>query len=219
MYAMTMTRPDIAFALSIVSRYCNNPDSTHVAAVTRILQYIKGLLDDGIIFRGQPNTDLDLIGYTDADYRSAKEDRKSTSGWLFCLGGGPISWSSKRQTVVALSSCEAEYIALNEAGKEAIWLQRILEALGLIDYSPSPTLIYEDNQGTIALAENPEFHRRTKHIDIRYHWIRDAIGRKLITLEHISTREQAADGLTKALTVKAFQDFKKMVGMASGAVE
>lgn len=219
MYAMTMTRPDIAFALSIVSRYCNNPDSTHVAAVTRILRYIKGTLYDGIIFRGELNTELDLTGYTDADYGSAKEDRKSTSGWLFCLGGGPISWSSKRQTVVALSSCEAEYIALNEAGKEAIWLQRILKELGLINYSPSPTLIYEDNQGTIALAENPKFHRRTKHIDIRYHWVRDAIHRNLITVEYVSTREQAADGLTKALTVKAFLEFKKMVGMASGASE
>ena len=202
-----------------MSRYCNNPDSTHVAAVTRILRYIKGTLHDGIIFCGDLDTELDLTGYTDADYGSAKEDRKSTSGWLFCLGGGPISWSSKRQTVVALSSCEAEYIALNEAGKEAIWLQRILKELGLINYSPSPTLIYEDNQGTIALAENPEFHRRTKHIDIRYHWVRDAIHRKLITVEYVSTREQAADGLTKALTVKAFQEFKKMVGMAYGAAE
>lgn len=110
--------------------------------------------------------------------------------------------------MVALSSCEAEYIALNEAGKEAIWLQRILKELGLINYSPSPTLIYEDNQGAIALAENPEFHRRTKHIDIRYHWVRDAIHRKLIT-----------DGLTKALTVKGFLEFKKMVGMVSGAAE
>ena len=118
--------------------------------------------------------------------------------------------------MVALSSCEAEYIALNEAGREAIWLQRILKELGLINYSPSTTLIFEDNQGTIALAENPEFHRWTKHIDIRYHWVRDAIHRKLITVEYVSTREQAADGLTKALTVKAFLEFKKMVGMASG---
>ena len=215
MYAMTMTQPDIAFALSIVSRYCNNPNSTHVAAVTRILRYIKGTLDEGIVFCGEQNV-LDLTGYTDADYGSAKDNRKSTSGWLFCLGGGPISWSSKRQLVVALSSCKAEYIALNEAGKEAVWLQRILKELGLIKYLLSPTLIYEDNQGTIALAENPEFHRRTKHIDIRYHWVRDAVLRKLITLEHISTVDQAADGLTKALQMKAFRRFKVMVGMASG---
>ena len=110
MYVMTMTRPDIAFALSIVSRYCNNPNSTHVAAVTRILQYVKGTLDEGIVFRCEQNV-LDLTEYTDAYYGSAKDDRKSTSGWLSCLGGGPIFWSSKRQSVVALSSCEAEYIA------------------------------------------------------------------------------------------------------------
>ena len=219
MYAMTMTRPDIAFALSIISRYCNNPDSTHVAAVTRILQYIKGTLYNSIIFCGDPDADLNLTGFTDANYGSAKEDRKSTSRWLFCLEGRPISWSLKRQSVVALSSCEAKYIALNEAGKEAIWLQRILKELGLINYSPSLTLIYEDNQGTIALAENPKFHRRSNHIDIRYRWIRDAIAQKQITIDYISTHEQAADELTKALTVKAFQEFKGMIGMASGVAE
>lgn len=106
--------------------------------------------------------------------------------------------------MVALSSYEAEYIALNEARKEAVWLQRILRELGPIRYSPSPTLIHEDNQGTIALAENPEFHRRTKHIDIRYHWVRDAVIRKLIAIKHIPTVEQAADGLTKTLQFKAF---------------
>lgn len=120
MYVMTMTRPDIAFALSIVSKYCNNPDSIHVAAVMWILQYIKGMLYNGIIFCEDPNDKLDLPVLTDADYGSAKEDRKFTSGWLFCFGGGPIFWGLKKQIVVALNSCEAEYIALNEAGWEAI---------------------------------------------------------------------------------------------------
>lgn len=130
-YAMTMTRPDIAFALSIVSRYCNNSNSNHVAAVTRILLYIKGPPDEAIVFCGECNV-LDLTGYTDADYGSANGDRTPTSGWLFCLGGGPISWSSKRQSAVALRSYEAKYIALNEAGKEAVWLQRILKELDLV---------------------------------------------------------------------------------------
>ncbi len=147
-------------------------------------------------------------------------DWKSTSGWLFCLGGGPISWSVKKQTVVALNSFQAEYIALIEADKEAIWLQRILKEIRFIDYSPLLILIYDNNQGTIAFPKNPEFHCRTKHIDIRrYHWKGDAIGQKLISLEYISTRKKAADGLTKNLTVKAFQDFKKMVGKAKRAVE
>lgn len=142
MYAMTMTGPEIAFALSISNRYCNNPNSTQVIVVTRILRYIKRTLDKSIHFLGK---ELDLIGYTDADYGSAKEDRKLTRGWLFCLGRDPISWSSKRQSVVALNLCEAEYIALNKAGKEAVLPQRILKKLRLINYSPSPTLIYEDN--------------------------------------------------------------------------
>ena len=121
--------------------------------------------------------------------------------------------------MVALRSCEAEYIALNEAGKEAIWLERIFKELGFINYSPSPTLIYEDNQGTIALAENLEFHRRSKHIDIRYHWIRDVIAQKQITVDYVSTHEQAADGMTKGWTVLASQESQKMVGMASRNAE
>ena len=147
-------------------------------------------------------------------------DWKSTSEWLFCLGGRPISWSVKKQTVVALNCFQAEYIALNEADKEAICLQRILKEIRFSDYSPVLILIYENNQGTIAFPENPEFHCRTKHIDIRrYHWKGDAIGQKPISLEYISTREKAVDGLTKNLTVKAFQNFKKMVGKAKRAVE
>lgn len=143
---------------------------------------------------------LDLTWYADADYGSTKDEQKSISGWFLWLGGGPISRSSKRQSVVALSSCEAEYIALNKAGKEAIWLQYIWKELGLIAYSPSPTLVYEDNRGTIALAINPEVYRRTQHIGIRYQWIWYAISGKLIEVGHIPTREQPADGLTKALT-------------------
>ena len=185
----------------------------------RILRFTKGTLHDGIIFCKKLDTELDLTEYTDADYGSAKENQKSTSKWFFCLGAVPIFWSLKRQTVVALSSCEAEYIALNEAGKEAIWLQIILKEPELIDCSTSPTQVYEDNQGTIALEEIPEFHRRTKPIDIQYHWIRDAVIRKLITPKHLSSREQAADGLTTALNVKALQEFMTIVGMASGAAE
>ena len=119
MYAMTMTQPDIVFVLSIISRYCNNPNSTHVAAITRILCYTKGILDEGIVFCSEQNVQ-DLTGYMDVNYGSAKDNRKSTSGWPFCLGGGPISLNSKRQLIVALSSCKVEYIALNEVGKEAV---------------------------------------------------------------------------------------------------
>ena len=118
--------------------------------------------------------------------------------------------------MVALNFYEAEYIALNEVGKQAVWLQQILKELGLIDYSPFPALIYKDNVGTIAVVENPEFHRRTKYIDVRYDWVRNAIGRKLIEVEHIAAGDQAADEFIKACQMNAFRKFKDMISMPGG---
>lgn len=121
-YAMTNTQPGIAFRLFIVSRYCNNVDSMYFAAITQILQYIKGIFDDSIIFWGDQDTDLNLIGYTNADYTSANKDQESSSELLFSLREKLISWNAKRQMVVVLSTCEAEYIAFNKVCKKVIWL-------------------------------------------------------------------------------------------------
>ena len=209
MYAMTMTRPDLGYALSMVSRYCANPDSTHVAAVVRILRYVRGTLHYGLTYtKGQPG----FVGYTDADWSGAIDGRQSTGGWLFMMGGAPISWSSKRQASVSQSSCESEYYALSEAGKEGVWLRLLLQELGHI--SAAPTIIWADNQGAIALAENPEFHKRTKHIDTKFHWVREVIERGVLLLEFLPTRFMAADGLTKPLPPKQFQRFLAMIGMA-----
>ena len=134
MYAMTMTRPDLGYALSMVSRYCANPDSTHVAAVVRILRYVRGTLHYGLTYtKGQPG----FVGYTDADWSGAIDGRQSTGGWLFMMGGAPISWSSKRQASVSQSSCESEYYALSEAGKEGVWLRLLLQELGHISAAPA----------------------------------------------------------------------------------
>ena len=128
------------------------------------------------------------------------------------LGGAPISWSSKRQASVSQSSCESEYYALSEAGKEGVWLRLLLQELGHI--SAAPTVIWAHNQGAIALAENPEFHKRTKHIDTKFHWVREVIERGTLLLEFLPTRFMAADGLTKPLPPKQFQRFLAMMGMA-----
>lgn len=202
MYAMIATRPDIAFALSVVSQFAQNPNDTHWKAVKRIFRYLCGTLDRGItVGRDREG----LMGYSDADWGGDRSTRRSTSGYVFVMGGAPISWCSKRQATVALSSCEAEYIALTQASKEAVWLQLLLRELGVQGNDPVEILV--DNQGAIALARNPEFHTRTKHIDIQYHYIRQEIGKGRIRLQFVETGEMLADCLTKPLSATKFQRF------------
>ncbi len=128
------------------------------------------------------------------------------------LAGAAISHSSKLQSIVALSTCEAEYVAMCEAGKEAVWLGYLLAELGFRKRS-IPVTLYADNQGSIALSNNPEFHRRTKHIDVRFHWIREAVSMKQLKIIYIPTAEMAADGLTKGLPAPGFLEFRRMIGM------
>ena len=216
MYAAVMTRPDIAFALSVVNRYCSNPDFTHVAALLRIFRYIQGSLHYGLGY--EPGQDH-FHGFTDSNYAGAVDGRCSTGGYVFFIAGGAVSWSSKRQTspkltdLIALSSCEAEYYALVEAAKEGLWLRRLLMELGYTTTSEG-ALVWVDNQGAIALSENPKFHRRTKHIDVRYHWIRNEVTEERLQLEYIPTGLMAADGLTKPLGTQLFRRFLTLIRMA-----
>lgn len=209
MYAATMTRPDFCQPLSLLSRFCSNPDSTHMAALQRVFKYVKGTLSYGIGFEAGQE---DFHGYSDADWAGNVEDRRSTGGYVFFVAGGAVSWASKRQDLVALSSCESEYYAMNEAGKEAKWLRNLLIELGHIDAVPAQ--IWADNQGAIALSKNPEFHKRTKHIDAKYHWIREAIEEELIQVDYVPTALMAADGFTKPLGPKAHAVFLTLLQVA-----
>ena len=211
MYAAVMTRPDLAYALSLLSRYLSNPDSTHVAALQRVFRYVKGTLDLGLCYG--PGKDF-FHGFTDADYAGSKDGRQSTGGYVFFVAGGAVSWSSKRQEAVAMSTCESEYYAMVEASKEALWLNRLLKELGYNGATPS-ALLWVDNQGAIALSENPEFHRRTKHIDAKYHWVRNEVANGSLQLEYIPTALMATDGLTKALTPKLFRRFLELLNMTN----
>lgn len=152
-----------------------------------------------------------LSGYVDADWASDVNDRRSTSGFVFMLGGAAISWESKKQTSVALSSTEAEYIAAAHAAKEAVWLRRLLTELGL-DTS-HPTTLHIDNQSAIAIARNPEFHDRTKHIQVRYHFLLQVVESGDIALEYIPTGDQIADVLTKGLAREKHEDFAWCMGL------
>ncbi|CAK9811678.1 Copia protein [Anthophora quadrimaculata] len=194
MYLAVATRPDIAHAVSALGQFneCYGPE--HWAAAKRILRYLKGTMTLGLMYK---NDATPLFGYADADWGNCAEDRRSYSGYSFILGGAVVSWESRKQRTVALSSTEAEYMSLAEATKEAIYLRKYLLELGF-GFSLEIKL-YCDNQGALKLAENPIFHNRTKHVDIKHHFVRDALRNKLLKLEYISTSEMVADVLTKSL--------------------
>lgn len=214
MYLMLCTRPDIAYAVSQLGRFASNPSEKHRLALKRVLRYLKGTSDYGLVIDTQDRPDV-LMGYTDANW-GRDDDRRSTGGYVFTFAGTAISWKSKRQTTVALSSCEAEYIAESEAAKEAIWLQRLLCRLR-VDRSqssvPEPVTILGDNRGALALAKNPMYHARTKHVDIRYHFVREKVEEQLVKMEWIAGGLNPADGLTKPLGRTKFESFRRMVGL------
>ena len=156
MYLSVCTRPDIAYAVGTLARYSSKPGRSHWTAVKRVLRYLKGTTNHGIVFRGGASGNI--VGYSDADWAGDREDRKSTSGYLFQIAGGPISWRSKKQDTVALSTAEAEYVALSSAAQETVWLRRLISELN--NPPDGPTTILEDNQSAMAMAKNPQFHGR-----------------------------------------------------------
>lgn len=208
LYAATATRPDISYAVGVVSKFNAAPTQQHMTAVKRILRYLKGTLD--ICLQYSKDGDGDIVGYSDADWGN-DESRYSTSGIAFLLGNGAISWQSQKQGTIALSTVEAEYVALSGATQEAIWLRRLMRDLSTS--VEKPTVIMEDNQGAIALAGNPIGHKRTKHIDIRYHFIREKVQDGTIVLEYCPTKEMVADILTKALPRERFEVLRRGLGL------
>ena len=199
-YASIATRPDLSVTVSRLSQHMSKPNEDHWAAIKRVLRYLKGTLDFGLIFKRTEN--FELIGYSDADWAGDIETRKSTSGYVFLLGGNPISWTSKKQPIVALSTTEAEYIALCLATQESVWLRQLLSHL---KQKPNgPTIINEDNQGTICISKNIRNHSRTKHIDIKYHYIRECIQQGLISMKYCETKIMVAHIFTKGLAKPGF---------------
>ena len=210
MYLATGTRPDLAYVVSALSQFISSPSTANVTAVKRIFRYLKSSTDYGLCFSNAKN-DPKLEAYCDSNFAGDIDSRKSRSGFIFTLNGTAVTWSSTKQKTVALSTTEAEYISLCEAGKEAVWLRRLLSELK-VDTS-APTKIYCDNSGSIKLASNPEFHRRTKHIDIKHHYIRQLLTSNVVTIEYISTEKNNADFLTKPLPVTSFSKFRSSIGL------
>ncbi|KAD2392997.1 hypothetical protein E3N88_39974 [Mikania micrantha] len=181
MYSMVCTRPDIAHAVGFVSQFLSNPGKKHWEAVKWILRYLRGTSKFGLSFGdGEPM----LVGYTDSDMEGNKDNMKSTSGYLMTYARGTVSWQSRLQKCVALSTTEAEYLEAIEACKELLWLKRFSQELGFMQQR---YVVLCDNQSAIHLAKNSTFHKRTKHIDVRYHWIRDALEDKRFELDKVHT--------------------------------
>lgn len=208
MYLALATRPDIAYAVSTLSRFMEDPRTTHWKAVQRVYKYIKGTRDFVLILGGDF---MDLFGYSDADWASDM-DRHSISGFVFFVGYGAISWSCKKQSLITLSSTESEYVALTHAAKELIWLRKLLlELLFLIP--DRSTILFSDNQGAIRLSKDSTFHARTKHIDIRYHFIREAVESNQLVIPYCPTEEMIADIFTKSLGRTKLTKFRSLLGL------
>jgi hypothetical protein len=209
-YAATISRPDLSTAVSVLSKFMSNPGVEHWKGVKRVLRYVRGTLDYGLMYSAD-DTSTTLTGYTDADWAGDLSTRRSTTGYVFQIQGSTVSWCSKRQGCVARSTTEAEYIALSTASQEAVWLRRLLE--NVLKKQDNPTVLYEDNQGTIELTKNPKFHNRTKHIDIAYHYAKEQVEKKITFVEYCSTENMLADIMTKGLSKVQFEKFRDILGV------
>jgi hypothetical protein len=195
------TRPDICSSVVSLSRHLENPTEAYMQAAKRVLRYLAGTTHKGVSFR-KGHKDNKLVVFSDSDWAGCKETRRSTSGFLVYFAGGPISFKSKLQPTTALSSCEAEYVALTLAVKDILFMHQLFKELG-VDII-TPTMMFGDNSAAIALAKNPVNHQRTKHIDIKHHFLREHIARETIKLAYVPTKHNLADILTKATTTQIF---------------
>jgi hypothetical protein len=206
---LTVTRPDLMFVVCLASRFMANPTELHFQVVKRVLRYIRGTVELGIFYKRRG--DRMLLAYTDSDYAGDVCDRKSTSGYVFSLSGGAVSWTSKKQPIVTLSTTEAEYVAAASCATQGIWMKRVLERLG---HSQNNCItILCDNSSTIKLSKNPVLHGRSKHIDVRFHFLRDLTRGGKVKLVYCGSKDQLADIMTKPLKLEEFVKQRELLGV------
>ena len=206
---LTHTRPDISFAVSVVSRYMHDPRKGHMDAVYHILRYLKSAPGKGLIFRR--NGHMNIEGYCDSDWASCQDDRRSTAGYCMFVGGNLVSWKSKKQPVVARSTAEAEYRAMALGVAEMVWLKRLLEELK-VNHGAQMKL-WCDSKSAISIANNPVQHDRTKHVEIDRFFIKEKLESGLLELSHVATGDQVADCLTKGLSSIDLDRFCDKMGL------
>ena len=206
---LSHTRPDIAYAVSLVSQFMHDPRTTHLEAVERILRYLKSCPGRGVLLSKHNHLRIEV--YTDADWAGSRDDRRSTSGYCSFVGGNLVTWRSKKQSVVARSSAEAEYRALALGVCEALWIRQLLSELHLLPNSP--VMLYCDNKAAINIANNPVQHDRTKHVEIDRHFIREKIDHGIVCLPFVKSSDQLADVLTKGLSPNMFLGIMSKMGI------
>ena len=205
------TRPDITYCVSNLSRFMDKPSSEHLGAAKRILRYLKGTVNFGVSYK-KGDRNMRITGFSDSDFAGDINDRKSTSGQIFFLGGLPITWNSVKQRVVALSTCEAEYIAASSATCQGLWISRLIKELMSVEENLVKILV--DNKSALELTWNPVHHSRSKHIDTRHHFIRDCMEEGLVKFEYVKTEDQLADLFTKSLGRVKFCEFCAKIGVS-----
>jgi hypothetical protein len=208
-YAMTGTRPDIAFVIGFLGRFSNQATAAHWSAAVDVLRYLKGTMDYGLRF--SPGSDLTLEGYSDATWISCPDTARSVNGYHINLSGASIAWSSKRQRRCAVSSCDAEYLGLGDASRTIVGLRNFFDEINV--EQPLPTVLHGDNQGSIALAKNPEHHHRNRHVRLSEQIVREHVAEGLITVDYLPTNDMSADALTKPLAAAKFVKFRSDMGV------
>jgi Reverse transcriptase (RNA-dependent DNA polymerase) len=213
MYLSTCTRPDISYAVRELARFMSNYGQRHYDAAKHLLRYLQGTRSRGVVYGDTPNPFPLFRAFADSDW-AMSEGRRSVSGFVVECAGGPIAWSSKQQAIVALSSCEAEYLACAHCARQIVWLRNLFEEL---DYAQTrPTVLYCDNKGTVACTHDPHSHSQMKHIDIRAHFIRDCVNSRIIDVHHIPGVDNTADLLTKPLNKIIHAKWLKCLRMDEG---
>ncbi|MCP4339239.1 MAG: hypothetical protein GY799_10210, partial [Desulfobulbaceae bacterium] len=210
LYLASATRPDLAFAVSKLAQFNSSPTTDHWGMIRKVFSYLRKTKNLGLLY--SPSSPHNLIGYSDSDFAGDVNDRRSTSGFVFIRSGAAVSWRSRKQQVVTLSTAEAEYVALSSAVQEVVWLREILGSIN--QPQKSPTVIMEDNKAAIKIATNPVFHGRTKHIETKYHFTRDQLANGSISIQYCPTKEMLADALTKPLPKYQFEFIQKKLGLS-----
>ena len=206
---LTATRPNLMYCVSLISRFMSCPTEQHWLAAKRLLRYLMGTMNMGILYK--KGDYKELMAYSDSDFAGDLNDRKSTTGSVFILSSGVVSWISKKQPVVSLSTTEAEYIAAASCACQCVWLRRILEQLGC--EQKEYTTILCDNSSSIKLSKNPVLHGRSKHIDIRFHFLRELVKTNVVNLSYCNIQNQVADIMTKPLKLEVFQKLRGLLGV------
>ena len=212
-YLVNMTRPDIAWSYSELSKYVQSPGKDHMDAANHVLRYLRGTFDQAIIYQRSQDMASVLWGWVDSDWAADLDSRRSHTGYVLMMTGGAVSWKSRRQDCVSLSTSEVEYVAASQCGQEVLYLREILRDFGYTQ--ENPTNVYEDNLACVAMSENPVRRKFSRHIDIRYYFVRDLVAQKVIKLIPLRTHKMVADQLTKSLPAPAHAKHRDvMIGRA-----